>query len=102
MENYYSKAELKKVLEKRKVDKELFDFVFQFVNRNCEYPHKYCIGCVEDTLTIIEEVRREREPTLKQVKEVICPNCKLFGHCAEDVKCNYIEALEKLFRADLR
>jgi hypothetical protein len=48
-----TRKELDELLKKRKIDKEEFYFVFQFLNNCYHNEHRYCIGCIEDALAII-------------------------------------------------
>ena len=70
MKSYYTKKELLKLLKKRGIDKDDFFFVFQFINKNCEGKGKYCMGCVEDTFTVLrfiaQEIFKEIEEKLKK------------------------------------
>lgn len=63
-----NRIELKKMLEKRNIDKGDFWFVFQFVNNKNrrEGEHELCDGCVEDTCIIIEEIRKSVIESMKK------------------------------------
>ena len=43
-----------------------------------------------------------KKPTLKQLKKVICSNCKTYCSYYKDEKCIMIEEIEKLFGVKLK
>ena len=47
-------------------------------------------------------IRISKKKLLKELKKLVCIKCELEGHCAEDVECNTIENIKKLFVEEIK